>query len=173
LLNGFCAPSFCNNSQYHWGWVTSITTGCMHVGYPRFMCLLLCCSMKYASVVHLLYKSRHNTKKLQLSAVGLTVCLTLLRHVDSDAAIREALWELQAVRHLMQRSLSAAFNSWRLVAREMRLHGHNLVLAVARWQHSYMSCAFYTWLDWIEERHARYDLITALPCVLSFTPRCN
>jgi len=63
---------------------------------------------------------------------------------------------LQAMQHLMQRSLSAAFNSWRLVAQEMRQHGHNLVLAVTRWQHSYMSSAFYTWLDWIQERHSRY-----------------
>ena len=55
----------------------------------------------------------------------------------------------------MQRTLSGAFNSWKAVAGELRQHGHNLVLAVTRWQHSYMSSAFYTWLDWIEERHAR------------------
>ena len=55
----------------------------------------------------------------------------------------------------MQRSLSSAFNSWRLVAHEMRQHGDNMVLAVTRWQHSYMSSAFYTWIDYIEERHDR------------------
>ncbi len=72
------------------------------------------------------------------------------------AAFNTAVGLLQAMQHLMQRSMSAAFNSWRLVAQEMRQHGHNLVLAVTRWQHSYMSSAFYTWLDWIQERHARY-----------------
>ena len=65
---------------------------------------------------------------------------------------------LQALRHLVQRSLSTAFNSWRHVAQEMRQHGRNLVLAVTRWQHSYMSAAFYTWIDWLEQRHAKYAL---------------
>jgi len=77
------------------------------------------------------------------------------------AAFRTAVG-LQAMQHLMQRSLSAAFNSWRLVAQEMRQHGHNLVLAVTRWQHSYMSSAFCTWLDWIQERHARYASLVSV-----------
>ena len=82
---------------------------------------------------------------------------------------------MQALQHLMQRSLSAAFNSWRLVATEMRTHGHNLVLAVTRWQHSYMSSAFYTWLDWIQERYARYAyslLIDKLVWMCSIPDAC-
>ena len=83
---------------------------------------------------------------------------------------------VQALRHLVQRSLSAAFNSWRHVAQEMRQHGHNLVLAVTRWQHSYMSAAFFTWLDWIEERYAKYVLASrrALHIVCKGpTPSCS
>ena len=62
---------------------------------------------------------------------------------------------MQALQHLMQRSLSSAFNSWRLVAHDMRHRGDNLVLAVTRWQHSYMSSAFYTWIDWIQAKRER------------------
>ena len=78
------------------------------------------------------------------------------------AAFSTAVGLLQAMQHLMQRSMSAAFNSWRLVAQEMRQHGHNLVLAVTRWQHSYMSSAFYAWLDWIQERHYRYASLVSV-----------
>lgn len=55
----------------------------------------------------------------------------------------------------MQRSLSLAFNSWRGAASEMRQEGDNLVLAVTRWQHSYLSSAFNAWVDWLEDRRER------------------
>ena len=73
--------------------------------------------------------------------------------LDATEAQEGAL--VQAMHHLMQRSLSSAFNSWRHVAHEMRHYGESMVLAVTRWQHSYMSSAFYTWLDWIGERQSR------------------
>ena len=81
--------------------------------------------------------------------------------IGTGSCLQHYCW-LQAMQHLMQRSLSAAFNSWRLVAQEMRQHGHNLVLAVTRWQHSYMSSAFYTWLDWVQERRSRYASLVSL-----------
>lgn len=62
---------------------------------------------------------------------------------------------VQAVRHLMQRSLSLAFHSWQGAASEMREEGDNLVLAVTRWQHSYLSSAFNAWVDWLEDRRDR------------------
>ena len=75
--------------------------------------------------------------------------------LDTPATMAQEGALVQALHHLMQRSLSSAFNSWRHVAHEMRHYGESMVLAVTRWQHSYMSSAFYTWLDWIEERQTR------------------
>lgn len=52
--------------------------------------------------------------------------------------------------------MALAFNSWRYAASEMRQEGDNLVLAVTRWQQSYLSSAFNAWLAWVEDRRDRY-----------------